>query len=312
MKIMLMFGGQGTADPDLFKLIQSNTIALDYLRRLSQAVGYDLTEKIREIGNPHFSQCLIGAYQLSLYAAVADLLVAHQTDVSGYSLGEVSAFLVSTDATPELAMEVLAYRSKLLTALSDESTSASYDLLSVKGTFDLQAITLACEPLHCYVAIKNSDRHLILGGTRQALEALLTQIPVEKAKFLSIHLPSHTPLYRFQANKFKTFLEQKITKIRLGKAIISPIALGKVYTVQQECELLDNQLYNPLDWQSVCHLINEYHYDLIIDMGPGDAMSRLLLDGQHSPGKAVLLRVSDFASISGIRDRISSLLPTGS
>ncbi|MFT4058018.1 MAG: hypothetical protein QM652_00555 [Legionella sp.] len=44
----------------------------------------------------------------------------------------------------------------------------------------------------------------------------------------------------------------------------------------KEIELLDKELYSTLHWNKVCDLIHEYNYDLIIDLGPGNAMIHFL------------------------------------
>ncbi|HBB53003.1 MAG TPA: hypothetical protein DCZ80_03785 [Legionellales bacterium] len=49
-----------------------------------------------------------------------------------------------------------------------------------------------------------------------------------------------------------------------------------IYNAQEETKLLDQELYTTLQWHKLCQLIPEYKYDLILDLGPGDAMSKQL------------------------------------
>lgn len=304
---MIIFAGQGYHNPDLFDLFHSEQTAMDQLQEFASSAHFDFQKNINEIINPEYSQLIIGAYQLTLFSCLSDLLINHQVDFAGYSLGEVSAFLLSTQANSNLCFEVINYRTQLMTSLLKNNENNEYDLMSIKGTFELETINALCTTHHCVIAIINSDNHLIIGGERNDLTILkkqLTENHVDHIKFLSIHLPSHTPFYFPQANKFSQFLESKLINATLHNPIISPRALRKIYNTQEEIALLDAELYSTLNWQGTCHLIAEYGYDLIIDLGPGTAMTAFLKNVSIDEQKTSLLTLANFKSISGIRTRL--------
>lgn len=303
-----MFAGQGYHNSDLFDLFQSERTALDQLHEFADSAHFDFQKNIKEIINPGFSQLIIGAYQLTLFLTLSELLTNHQVEFAGYSFGEVSAFLLSTKANSDLAFEVINYRTQLMTSLLNHTENNKYDLMSIKGTFELDAIEALCATHHCGIAIINSDNHLIIGGRIPDLDDLknqLTEHQVDHIKFLSIHLPSHTPFYLPQANKFSQFLKSKFNdNVTLTNPIISPRSLKKIYNAQDEMSLLDTELYSTLNWQATCHLIAEYGYDLIIDLGPGTAMTAFLKNISIDEQKTRLLTVANFKSICGIKNKL--------
>jgi malonyl CoA-acyl carrier protein transacylase len=309
MKILIMFGGQGTQSSDLFQLVQSDEKAMSLLNALSTAAQIHFPVKSNDVGNPKVSQFMIAAYQLTLFSVLSDLFQNQQIDLAGYSLGEVCACLASANASPQTAMDIIKHRTQLMTAGFITNSGNDYDLLSIRGRFDLESIKQACDINRCAIAIINSDSHLIIGGQVSDLNQFLnypSNNRIERSKFLSIQLPSHTPFYSGLKNKFSAFLNTKLSNSRLQYPIISPLELSKTYSIQDECHLLDRELYTTLNWQSVCHLISEYGYEIILDLGPGSAMSSLLKEAAGKKLNTNLITASDFSSIRGIRAFLSA------
>ena len=308
MKIMLIFSGQGYSSPTIFNLFKTDNTASAYLQSLSEAAGFDLIKQSKNIADPHFTQYIISAYQLTLLSIIAPLIINHTVDFAGYSLGEVNAFLASIKATPKEAMQVIGYRTELMTSLLETTKHSEYDLLSIKGIFTVHSIQLLCEKNQCAIAIINADNHLIIGGKIADLKKLLAQLSrqsIKQTAFLSIHLPSHTPFYSQKANQLHEMLESIFSNSRLCHPIISPLKLRKIVNITEEMQLLDEELYSTLNWQSVCNLMNENGYDVIIDLGPGCAMTSILNAATANSPNIPMITLANFNSIDGIKDRIN-------
>ncbi|AHE67590.1 acyltransferase domain-containing protein [Legionella oakridgensis] len=312
MKILLVFAGQGYNDSELFKLFHADQEALSYLNELSAAAGFNLFKNTSRMEDPDFAQLLIGAYQLTLCTAISSLLSHHQVDVAGYSLGEVSAFLVSARASSKDAIDVIGHRTRLMTSLIKSNPQEEYDLLAVTGKFDVEEIKCICEKHHGALAIIASEEQFIIGGKLSDLKRLLQELAAHhmtRSKFLSIHVPSHTPFYAQQANQFYQFLRSKFAVSRLNNPMFSPLALKKIYDLEEEMHLLDSELYSTLDWRSVCHLMIEYQYDLIIDLGPGSAMTSLLKAAAINLFNTSIITVANFSSLAGVKNQIRQIIP---
>ena len=309
MKVMLIFSGQGFSDTTIFNLFKADKTALDYLQSLSNAAGMDLIKQANDIAQPHMTQYIISAYQLTLYSIIAPLLMNHTVDFAGYSLGEVSAFLASVKADPLKAMRVIRARTELMLSILNTSKQPEYDLLSIKGAFTFDTIQSLCKKYRCAIAIINADNHYIVGGMIVDLNKLLMALPLQPVKqttFLSIHLPSHTSFYAQKANQLREKLESTFSYSMLSYPIISPLKLKKILDVSEEMQLLDNELYSMLNWQSVCNLIAEYGYDVIIDLGPGGAMTSILKATIADYPTIPIITLANFNSIDGIKDHLRS------
>ncbi len=297
MNILCVFAGQGYKSSTLFNFFQNNEQTTSILHDLSSAMHLDFFNTPPALSDPYYSQLLIGAYQLSLFNSLKPLLNAHQINCAGYSLGEVTAFLASVQATAPEINSLLSFRTQLMTSILQQDKS-EYDLLFINGQFLLEDIKLLCTKYHCAIAIINSEQRLILGGKVSDLNDLLAQLPqhhLTRAQFLDIHLPSHTPLYADKKGLLHQYLDSQFSK-PLQYPILSPLQLCKIYDVEEEKRLLDEELYTTLQWYSLCTLIPEYQYDLILDLGPGEAMTKQL---QTIRSDLPIITLSSYNSFSG-------------
>ena len=310
MKILLVFAGQGYKESSLFNFFREDQVALSTIKSLSDAAKIDFLQANLQMTDPKLSQLIIGAYQLTLFAALNPLLANHQIDLAGYSLGEVSAFLASIRATPEDCMNVLSYRTELMTSILKISKD-EYDLLSIVGTFILEDIKALCAQHQCSIAIINSSQRLVLGGKITDLKEVLKELPqyhLLHATFLEVHLPSHTPFYSAKSGQLQHFMQERLGERPLHFPIISPLELGKIYTTEEEIALLDRELYTGLQWFSLCNLVSEYNYDLIIDLGPGNAMTSFLTAANDQLLNTNIITAAKYNSLIGLLDKASQYL----
>lgn len=306
MKILLMFSGQGDANSNLFQMFADDDLALNYVSQLATAASINIAEhSADDLRNPRLAQILIASYQLTLFKSIEDLISTSQLEFAGYSLGEVSAFLLSIQAEPKIAIEVLRQRTFLMVSNINIANEA-YDLVSFIGTFDIKMVQQLSSVESCGIAITISNSHVVLGGTISNLDKLLKKLSDLyqcQIKYLNVQLPSHTPIYKEQSAEFSKFILSTIPNGRLRYPIISPVQLQKIYDDQHEAQLLGDELCTTLDWKSVSMLISEYKYDLILDLGPGAALSSFLKEVHVDP--SLLVTVSNFQTIHGLRNKIT-------
>ncbi|MDR3501211.1 MAG: acyltransferase domain-containing protein [Legionella sp.] len=298
MKILCVFAGQGYRDSSLFSFFQENHQAMQRLSEFSSLSNIDFLQPNVPISDPHFTQLIIGVYQLTLFSMLKPLCNQHQIELAGYSLGEISALLASIDASLEDSIKLYTYRSQLMATLLNQN----YDLLSIRGNFDLVEVKAACARHRCYIAIVNSEQHLVVGGKIADLNQLISELQqqIARVKFLEVHLPSHTPYYRDKKGLLFEFMNKNLPQSGLVYPIISPLELTKIYDFQEEKCLLDEELYTSLQWHSVCELIGAYQYDLIIDLGPGAAMSTILTGVNPPLAEVRRVTVSQYQSLDGL------------
>lgn len=296
MNILCLFAGQGIQQSTLFEILQKDKELLLFLQQCSEAASFNFLQDNLPIKAPQYSQLIIGIYQLALFRKLEPLLAHQSIDCAGYSLGEVSAFLASTKASVETSCQVLSYRTQLMTS---QIRGQSYDLMYIAGNFDFDTIKELCHQHQCSIAIINPKQHLVIGGLVDDLKKLQSELPqyqVTQSTFLNIGLPSHTPFYQNIKGQLHHFLASKNLNV-LQYPLFNPIKLGKVYDGIEEQMYLDQELYTTLQWDKICSLINEYHYDFIIDLGPGESMSNFL---KLVRGNLELITTAQYKSISGL------------
>ncbi len=306
MRILCVFAGQGYRENNLFTFFQENNQALHRLSEFSSLTNIDFLQPNPPLTDPHFTQLIIGVYQLTLFSMLKPLFNPHQIELAGYSMGEVSAFLASINASLEDSIKLYNYRTKLMITLLDQA----YDLLSIRGNFDVAEVKAACARHHCYVAIVNSQQHLVLGGKIVALNQLLAKLQdrIARANFLEVRLPSHTPYYADKKGLLLTFINENLPQSSLLYPIISPLELIKVYDSDEEKQMLDQELYTSLQWHSVGELISAYQYDLIIDLGPGTAMSTILTEINPQLAEVKRVITAQYKSLNGLLHALTQLL----
>ena len=307
MKILCLFSGQGYHDDNLFHFFQENQEASIFLQSLSSTIKLDFLKKNWTLKSPYQAQLIISAFQLCIFNLLAPLLTSHQSNLAGYSLGEVSAFLASIGATPQEWYQTISFRTRLMTSIIQDKDNFEYDLLSIRGPFVLEDIQKSCKQYQCAIAIINSEQHLILAGQitdlKQLLKKLSQHYPIQHL-FLSIHVPSHTAFYANKKGLFYQQLDSLFSK-PLRYPILSPLQLCIIYNAREEKNLLDQELYTALQWSKLCHLIPDYQYDLILDLGPSDAMSKQLkMINIDIP----IFTLSNYKSITGALTAFKNLL----
>ena len=298
MKILFVFAGQGYRDNNLFAFFQENHQAMQHLIKFSSIANIDFLQPSVPLTDPRFTQLIIGVYQLTLFNMLKPLCNQHQIELSGYSLGEISALLTSIDASLEDSIKLYTYRNQLMATLLNQN----YDLLSIRGNFNLAEVRAACTRHHCYIAIVNSEQHLVVGGKIAKLKLVITELQhqIARVEFLEVHLPSHTPYYLDKKGCLSKFMNENLPQTNLIYPILSPLELTKIYDFDEEKRLLDRELYTSLQWYSVCELIGAYQYDLIIDLGPGTAMSTILTAANPQLSEIKRITVSQYKHLDGL------------
>jgi malonyl CoA-acyl carrier protein transacylase len=306
MRIIFLFAGQGYSNENLYDLLLSDEQSKAWLDQYQKANDFEYLDMVKKIKNPKHSQLLISSYQICLFNALKPLLDKQDVTLAGYSLGEVSAFLASCDADISTAYKCVSKRTRLMQIVAKED---AFDLVAIKGNLDQQLIEALCKKHHCGISIINSDDHYVIGGKIIDLKKILKhakRLHIEHEKWLDINIPSHTPYFLVTVEKYLKYLNKKFKDFRLEYPIISPVALKKVFDIESEIKLLSKELCQTLHWHTVCELIPEFGYDLIIDIGPGSSMTSIF--SPTNKKNIPVVTCSDFKSLDGLKSHIKQIV----
>ncbi|QSH41375.1 acyltransferase domain-containing protein [Lentisphaerota bacterium ZTH] len=286
-KIAVLCSGQGRQEASMFKKLSAYpecTAFIDSVinnQTVSPEVSAWLSAEMPDeslLFNNIFAQELICLYQLAIWQKVKKLL----PDVAlfaGYSLGEPCAYAVAGAIQPENALSLIRKRAEYMTEASQKSKFSMFGLIGLP----LKKVERLVADNNCFVAIYNPD-NLVIGGKQSDISALQTaceQAGAERIVQLPITVPSHTPLLLQAAEKFRH--NAAATEIRLprDKILLEGISGRRVFNKKTAVTALSAQICTPLRWDYNLLAIREYGCDIIIELGPGKALSNMARQAIH-------------------------------
>jgi len=276
MNFAILFSGQGLQNlvhvqqlKDLATEFNVNSQLTQYLPTLFHP---DLSEA--DLYSNDFAQPFIFALQWCRWQKLKHTL-DEIISFSGYSLGELSALLCSTETSFEQGLYLAQQRGKMMSEAVQEPSG----LQAIQGVnwAGLEPILAKTET---ELSIKISDSHFIVGSLESNLQQLaqqLEQTGVRSLKRLNVSIPSHTSLMNCAVAPYRQVLQQHQLN-RLGTPIISGSGGRKYFKTSDAVEALIDQMNHAIDWDSCLTAIQENQPDIVLEIGPGNALSKILLE----------------------------------
>jgi len=161
----------------------------------------------------------------------------------------------------------------------DEATDAPSGLAAVLG-LDAGELAALCQRAGAAVAIRNGPRHFVVGGPTPALDALIEaalDAGATRACPLPVAVPAHTRWLESAVPRFADILERRV-RGRLRVPMLSGIDASRVRSIDEAVCALSRQLAAPLDWAACMEAIAEMQPDAVLELGPGNALARMLCE----------------------------------
>ena len=305
MNFAIIFSGQGLQN--LSHVQQLKDLALEFnisqqlQQHLPKLFDPDLSEA--DLYPNDFAQPFIFALQWCRWQKLKPLF-DEIISFSGYSLGELSALSCSSNISFEQGLYLAQQRALLMTGAARSSSG----LISVQG-INLKALEPRLTKTATSVSIKISDSSFIVGGDDENLKQLtlqLEQLGVRSVKRLNVTIPSHTPLMNSAVAPYQQVLLQQ-TLNHLSIPIISGSGGQKYFKYSEAVNALIEQMNHAIDWDSCLTAIQENQPDIVLEIGPGTALSKMLLERHPS---CVVRAVDDFKSMQGLEFWIEKQINT--
>ncbi len=277
MNLILLFSGQGLQSQRHIEEVMSVTTS-DEQSLLKKAIpelfanDADSTFASETLFNNQVAQPFIYTLQYHRWQQLRHL-IDKPIAFAGYSLGEINAFCCSAQLDFEAGLILVQQRAKLM----EEDVSASSGLLSVQGIHSSELEKLLSET-NTYLSIKIGEDQFIIAGHNENLsqaEQLAQTLGARNTKLLNVSVPSHTKMIQAAAEKFRTYTDSVTTPV-MQIPIISATEGIKYYTAKQGLQILSSQIDHPLDWYTCMETIQEYQPSMIVEIGPGNALSKMI------------------------------------
>jgi [acyl-carrier-protein] S-malonyltransferase len=296
MRLALLFSGQGGQRPEHWQQVQAG---------VAGELGEVLSRVLPDIANPtvavdpeklaknSVAQPLIFAQQMLLWGQLQARL-PNPICAAGYSLGEMAACSAAGAFTAVDGVTLCAERA----AAMDAAVAGEHGMLAVLGLDESLVAALAAEA-GLAVAIRNAPRHVVVAGPLAGIAAVAGKFAAAGANrlvHLPVRTPSHTPLLSTAAVDLKKRLDLLPDRC-LSFPVLSAIDATVARTARPALAALARQICSPLDWAACLQAVVEMQPDAVLEIGPGNALSRLFGElAQGIPARAC----DDFRSIDGI------------
>jgi [acyl-carrier-protein] S-malonyltransferase len=180
----------------------------------------------------------------------------------------------------------------------DGCITAPAGLLAVKGLSE-SLVTRIASACGLALAIRNGPDHFVIGGLGGGLAQAQAMAEAEGAGRivrLGVTTPSHTALLT-QASADMAQRLQPFRSGRLPFPVLSAIDGNRSRTAESAVDALARQISSPLNWDACLEAVHEMQPDLVLEIGPGNALARMW--DERKTGIAA--RASDdFRSVDGI------------
>ncbi|MDP4023825.1 acyl transferase [Methylobacterium sp. NEAU 140] len=278
MTLAILLSGQGGQHPGMFDLTADLPEAQGVFAAAAALLGADPRALARAGGSAlHDNRtgqilcCVAGLAGWQVVAAARP----ERAIVAGYSIGDLAAWGVAGRFGPDTVLRLAAARAEAMDAASGDG----FGLAGIRG-LGFDALAALAERHGCHLAIRNAADSGVVGGARDALDALCreaTGLGAQRAVVLPVHTPSHTPLLDAAAARFRGILAGAETHRPAAGAprLVSGLDGAPVFDAAAGREKLALQIARTIDWAACLDACREYGADRVIELGPGHALATM-------------------------------------
>jgi [acyl-carrier-protein] S-malonyltransferase len=284
-KVGLIFPGQGSQYVGMGKRLDEGfDEAPGLFARADKALGFSIRNLCFSGPEDELRQTYNTQPAILLVSYIACRALERETAiepylVSGHSLGEYTALLVSGFFTLEEALMVTRKRGQLM---EESCPKGKGGMVALIGANMEKVLPVLEEISHGdYVAVPanlNSAEQVVLSGDADALKESVERlkgIGYKKAVFLNVSGPFHSPLMREAAEKLKHELAQ-VSKGEMRVAVISNVDASPTKDNATIIDRLYRQMFSPVLWEGCVKRMAREGVELFLEVGPQKVLTNLV------------------------------------
>jgi len=189
--------------------------------------------------------------------------------VAGHSLGEYVALYAAEVFDFESGLRLVKKRAELM-------NSADGGKMAALMKFDRSQLTEALEnSADVVLANDNSAAQVVISGTPEGVEQILSQVKAKRAIALNVSGAFHSPLMESAAQQFLTVLES-VDFQEAKIPVISNVDPTPTTDSQVLKDRLAQQMTSSVRWREIMLQFTESGVEEIIEVGPGKVLSGLI------------------------------------
>lgn len=271
-KTAWVFPGQGSQTIGMGVDLRELPFAKVKLEQAKQVLGWDVLE-ICQSQDDKVSRTLYTQPCLYVIESIlADILIERGNIpdlLAGHSLGEYVALYVSRVYDFDAGLHLVKRRAELMDNVHGGTMTALIGFDREQLTAKLQ------ENPNVVLANDNSPAQVVISGTPEAVQDLLTQIKVKKAIPLKVSGAFHSPLMADAAAEFESVLQS----VPFSKGLF-PILSNVEPSPSNEPEVLKErlgrQMTGSVRWREISLQLPEAGMEKVIEIGPGKVLTGLI------------------------------------
>ncbi|MCJ2133510.1 acyltransferase domain-containing protein [Methylobacterium sp. J-026] len=303
MTLAILLSGQGGQHPGMFDLTADHPAAQEIFAAATPLLGgIDPRDLVRTGGDAlhgnRTGQILCCVSALTGWRTLGTA-AAGRTVVAGYSIGDLAAWGVAGRLDAADVLRLAAERAEAMDAV----TGAGFGLAGIRG-LGLDTLAALAAGHGCHLAIRNAADSGVVGGARDALEALCrdaSQHGAQRAVVLPVHTPSHTPLLAGATDAFRGALAGTTPHRPPPGAprLLSGLDGAAVFRAADGLDKLAAQISRTIDWAACLEACREYGADRVLELGPGHALATM---ARSALPAARVHALEEFRSLTGVGD----------
>lgn len=290
-KTAWVFPGQGSQAIGMGADLLNLPFAQVKLEQAKQVLGWDVLE-ICESKDDKVSHTLYTQPCLYVIESIlADVLLERgniPTLLAGHSLGEYVALYVSRVYDFEAGLRLVKRRAELMDNTHGGTMTALIGFDRAQLEEKIQQIP------DVVLANDNSPAQVVISGTPEAVQNLVSQIKVKRAIPLNVSGAFHSPLMADAAAEFQDVLES----VSFSKALFPVLSnVEPVPTVEAEVlkERLQRQMTGAVRWREISLQLPKEGIEQVVEIGPGKVLTGLI---KRMCPEVVLENISSLADLS--------------
>jgi [acyl-carrier-protein] S-malonyltransferase len=303
MALAILCSGQGRQHADMFALTADAPEAAGLFAHAAKLLGgKDPRDFVRSgageaLHRNHAGQILCTLQALAAAAALG-VAIPRGAIVAGYSVGEVAAWGVGGLLEATDTLDLVARRAEAM----DATTQAGDGLIFIRG-LSRGDVDRLCEHYGVAVAIVNPGDAFVIGGGREALQAIAgeaSSMLATRVVALPVEVASHTRQLVAASAAFRESLRLVSPTFppAAGTRILSGIDGAPVFSVEAGLDKLAAQISQTVQWANCLQGCIEAGATAFLEFGPGHALSVMVADTWRDvPARSL----DDFRSLQGVR-----------
>ena len=271
-KTAWVFPGQGSQAIGMGADLQDLPEARTKLKLAEQILGWSVIE-ICQTDEARLSRTFYTQPCLYVVESIlADFLLERGDKpdlVAGHSLGEYVALYTARVFDFEVGLRLVKRRAELMDEAAGGKMVAmmKFDRLELEKAIDKNQDVV--------IANDNSAAQVVISGTPEAVEVIVSQVKAKRAVTLKVSGAFHSPMMKQTAAEFKKHLES-VDFVTAKIPIISNVEPSPTTEAEEISQRLLQQMTGSVRWRETMLKFPELGIDQVVEIGPGKVLTGLL------------------------------------